>query len=348
MNNTVNRVGLGKLIHLRNVTSIVSSEQTQAVRMNRDTLYSYGVFDLTSPVKFELPVSAGLYMSFQAIDEEHFTLAFIYPHNSKTTKIIFTYNQNITNNHDSIEVASKTRYMYIIIRILVNPYNRADLQRGHVQQNLIKLTQAGLGEFLIPNWNKASIVNLQAALTRLADYIKPGTSLTAYRGQIDPTVQLIGVATLWGGIPLEYAYYQLFYPPELDLNSVGFYIRVRKSVPIKPTGFWSITVYNSNDRLEFNPYDSYSHNSLTAKPEADGSYFIYFSAVKRENMTNWIFIFPGWNYMVRIYEPEDVIINNEWSFPPLNKLDDFNSATTILPNFFYLICLLILCIKWIN
>lgn len=162
-------------------------------------------------------------------------------------------------------------------------------------------------------------------LNSMAEFLEPGVSLNGYRGRIDPAVHLIGTAALWGGLPVEDAAYQIYYPPRTATSLSVFFIRVT-TVPIKSTGFWSISVYNSKGLLELNPYDSYSHNSLTAKPEADGSFIIYFSAVKTENMTNWIFTYPGWNYMARMYEPLDVIINNEWQFPALQTAPDLNNS----------------------
>lgn len=162
----------------------------------------------------------------------------------------------------------------------------------------------------------------------MAEFLEPGIGLNGYRGEIDPAVHLIGTASLWGGLPLEDAAYEIRYPPKTATNSSVFFIRIG-SVPIMPTGFWSITIYNTRGVLEFNPYDSYSHNSLTAKPESDGSYVIYFSAIRGVNMTNWLFTFPGWNYMVRMYQPLDEILIDKWRFPPLQAGDDIhNSAHT--------------------
>ncbi|CCM78261.1 DUF1254 domain-containing protein [Rhizobium mesoamericanum] len=45
--------GLGKLVHHREPTPV---EDHSVIRLNRDTLYSYGIFDLDAgPVTFTLP-----------------------------------------------------------------------------------------------------------------------------------------------------------------------------------------------------------------------------------------------------------------------------------------------------
>ena len=66
-----------------------------------------------------------------------------------------------------------------------------------------------------------------------------------------------------------------------------------------------------------------------------GSYMIYFSEKRTSNMTNWIYTYPGWNYAVRLYQPEDVILNKQWEFPPLTYLGEHSSAHRFLPNTFY-------------
>ena len=52
----------------------VAIDAQEVIRMNRDTLYSFGVFDLDGgPVTIELPDVGGRYMSLLMIDEDHYT-----------------------------------------------------------------------------------------------------------------------------------------------------------------------------------------------------------------------------------------------------------------------------------
>src|SRR6476620_9660925 len=57
--------GLGKLRHRRKMADV---DNQDVVRMNRDTIYSSGVFDLdAAPVTIVLPVSGSRFMSMQVI-----------------------------------------------------------------------------------------------------------------------------------------------------------------------------------------------------------------------------------------------------------------------------------------
>jgi len=67
----VKPAGIGKLWHRRDLASI---DNQVVVRINRDTLYSSGVFDLdAAPVTITLPEAGKRYMSMQIISQDHYT-----------------------------------------------------------------------------------------------------------------------------------------------------------------------------------------------------------------------------------------------------------------------------------
>ena len=62
--------GFGKLKHERALAPI---DHQTVIRLNRDTFYSFGVFDLDAgPVTITLPDAGKRYMAVQVIDEDHF------------------------------------------------------------------------------------------------------------------------------------------------------------------------------------------------------------------------------------------------------------------------------------
>ena len=282
---------------------------------------------MTSPVTIEIPPNNGPYMSLYALDQDQYSLAMIYPDTNQTVSVTFKYDENNNqdgngNGNDNTNkiIYSTTKYMYIIVRTLADPHDEADMKRARDLQEKITFTQPSRTEdFNVPNWDIDSMTKVSNAIAQLEPYFETGSRLFGFRGDHDETAHLVGIAVGFGGLPVEFAFYQIFYPSSEGLNSNSVYKITVKDVPIRSGGFWSITVYNTNGFLEYNTMDSYSLNSLTAKPEADGTYVIYFSQTKADYMTNWIWIFPGWNYAVRLYEPEEPIINNEWQFPPLTN-----------------------------
>jgi hypothetical protein len=64
--------GFGKFKHDRELAPI---DNQTVIRLNRDTLYSFGVFDLdTAPVTVTLPDAGTRYMALQVIDEDQYAL----------------------------------------------------------------------------------------------------------------------------------------------------------------------------------------------------------------------------------------------------------------------------------
>ena len=75
--------------------------------------------------------------------------------------------------------------------------------------------------------------------------------------------------------------------------------------------------YDENGYIDTNA-KSISFNNLNAKQNNDGSYTINFS--NNETLINFINIKKGWNYTIRMYEPDKKILNGEWTFPSAIKI----------------------------
>ena len=63
-------VGLNNWFHLRAPTPI---DQQKVIRMNRDTLYSSAVLDLSEPATVIMPETGGRYQSLQVINQDHYS-----------------------------------------------------------------------------------------------------------------------------------------------------------------------------------------------------------------------------------------------------------------------------------
>jgi hypothetical protein len=247
--------GLGKLFHRREPASI---EKQTVIRLNRDTLYSSGVFDLDAgPVTITLPESHGRFMSLQMIDEDQYTPAVFYGPGRHT----FT--------RDSVG----TRYLVAAIRTLVDPNDPKDLEAVHALQDAIKVEQpGGPGAFEIPHWDMSSQKATRDALLALAAQLPDTKGMFGPRGHVDPVRRLIGAAYGWGGNPERDALY-LGVTPEKNDGKTVYKLDV-KDVPVD--GFWSISVYNAKGYFEPNSQNVYTLNNITAKKSADGSVAVQF------------------------------------------------------------------------
>ena len=287
----VNDEAFGKLRHRRGPVPI---DRQEVVRMNRDTLYSNGVFDLdASPVTIRLPESGSRYMALQILSQDHYTIDVSYA----PGEFVITRDQ------------VGTRYVYLIIRTLVDPENAEDVRQANALQDAIVVKQERLGTFAVPNWDTVSLDKVRELLLKLGAF-GGQKNMFGKQDEVDPVSFLIGAAGGWGGNPPSAAIYVSVYPKESD-GRVAHQLTV-KDVPVD--GFWSISVYNAKGFFEKNESNSYSVNNVTGKTNADGSVSIQFGGDPK-GATNFLPVTAGWNYTVRLYRPRKEILGGSWKFP---------------------------------
>ncbi len=294
----VKQGAFGTLNHERELADI---DRQSVIRLNRDTLYSMGVFDLdASPVSITLPETGKRYMAVQVVNQDHYTTDVIYAPDS----LILT--------KESIG----TRYVALLIRTFVNPSNTADMQTVHTLQDSIGVTQQAAGRFEIGNWEQQSLTAVREALLNLAT-ANGGISSSRMFGredEVEPTQHLLGTAAGWGGNPSSAALYAGYEPAEND-GKTAYQLTI-SDVPVD--GFWSVSVYNKGGYFEKNDKDAYTVNNVTAERNTDGSVTIHFGG--DENASNYIPITPGWNYLLRLYRPRRELLDGEWKAPEAERV----------------------------
>ena len=280
----------GKLVPLRDPVNV---KHQGVVRANFDTLFSYGVFDLTSPVTITLPDSGKRYQALRVIDEDHYIVV-------DTTKAgTYTFTQESVG----------TRYVHVAVRTLANPKDAADMKAAHDMQDQVIVKQADPGKLELPDWNLDELAGLRKVILQMGPYVPDSKGMFGPKDKVDEVRHLIGTAGGWGGGPEESSMYLNVNPENNDGKTP--YVLTVKDVPVD--GFWSINVYNKAGYFQENEYGAYSLNNLTATPNADGSFTIHFGGDPKQK--NFLYIFPGWNYTVRLYEPRKEIVDGTWKFP---------------------------------
>ncbi|TMU95407.1 DUF1254 domain-containing protein [Brucella haematophila] len=283
--------GLGNLLHHREPAPI---EDHSVIRLNRDTLYSYGIFDLDAgPVTFTLPDPGSRFMSLMAVSQDHYA----------TT----VYGAG-THTFDKGMVG--TRYVLIGTRILVDPNDPKDIEQVHALQDGIKASQASTGTLELPVYDSASQKKVHDALLVLASTLPNLDKAFGTKTEVDPIRHLIGTAYGWGGNPDKDARYLNVFPGKNDGNVV-YRLKV-KDVPVD--GFWSISVYNAEGFYDKNPYNAYALNSVTAKKDDDGAVSVQFGGCDGK-IVNCLPVMKDWNYVVRLYRPRAEILDGSWKFP---------------------------------
>lgn len=279
----------GQVAHVRNAYDVTS---TATIRPNRDTIYSWGVFDLSSPLTVNLPDPGKRYQSLMIVSQDHSIWTEYGPKNVSLDKEIVG-----------------TRYALLLVRTFLDPNDEADVQSAHALQDEITVTQANKGAFEVPSWNQREVEKMRDAINVIAPFATDSSKTFGRKEDLDPVYWLLGAAIGWGGLPAEDSTYTGGFP-EMNDGKTPYTLTI-KEVPVD--AFWSVTVYDEKGMFAVNEHDAYSFNSVTAKRDRDGSVTLRFGGDSDQD--NYLHIVPGWNYVVRMYQPRKEILDGSWEFP---------------------------------
>ena len=280
--------GLGKFFHLR---TPVPLDKQDVIRMNRDTLYSGAVLDLSKPATVTLPDTGGRYMSLQVVSQDHYMFA-----TSKPGK------------HTLSQKQVGSRYAYLIVRTFIDANDAKDITAANAAQDKLSI-KGGTGSLDIPNWDQEQLKTAREALNTLGKMGMDASRGLGTRAHVDPLQHLVSAAVGWGGLPEKNAFYEIEVAEKNDGTPHTITV---KDVPVD--AFWSITVYNAKGYIEENDRGAYSYNNVTAAANKDGSITINFGACD-DGRINCLPVTKGWNYAVRMYEPRQQILDRSWKFP---------------------------------
>ncbi len=137
----------------------------------------------------------------------------------------------------------------------------------------------------------------------------PSEVMFGKKGEVPLKEHNIGTAMGWGGMTAERAVYPGYFPLGSDPQTLTL-----RDVPA--AAFWSVTVY---DEGGFPQGEVYNINSEFTLPEEDGSVIIHFGGDK--GVANYMDVFDGWNFVLRIYEPTQAYFSGEWVRPELEMVE---------------------------
>lgn len=154
------------------------------IRGNRDTLYSFGVWDLTSPVTITLPDTKGRYQSLMIVSQDHSIWSFYGPRTGTLTK-----------------EKVGTRYALLALRTFMDPNDEQDMQEAYRLQNAVVVKQADIGKFEVPDWNKEEVEQMRNTINVVAATVTDSSKMFGRKEKLDPVYWLLGAALGWGGLP---------------------------------------------------------------------------------------------------------------------------------------------------
>lgn len=282
--------GINRLSHNRTPASV---EHQTVIRMNRDTLYSFAIVDISAGATLSIPDHGERYVSVMVVNEDHYINSIF--HDAGTYEL-------------TVEQFD-TPYVAVAVRVLVDPNDPSDLEEVHRIQDGFAVTAAAASPFTIPDYDLTGLDATRQALLTLAGQMGAFERAFGAKTYVDPVRHLLGTAAGWGGLPDDEATY-IGVNPELPVGS--YELRVG-DVPVD--AFWSISVYNADGFFEPNSAGVYSVNSITGVRNPDDTITIRFG--DHGDAPNTIPITDGWNYLVRLYRPKAAIHDGSWTFPEL-------------------------------
>lgn len=259
------------------------------IRMNRDTLYSSAIVDLSQGATLTVPEHGDRYLSVMVVNEHH--------HINRLFHEAGVYELTV----DEFD----TPWVLVAARILVDPDNPDDVAEVNRIQDGFVIESAGGAEFVYPDYDEATLDATRAPLLELSRGLSDFSAAFGREDQVDPVRHLLGTASGWGGLPEEEATY-------LNFDGLPFvdHELVMRDVPVD--SFWSVSVYNGDGFFEPNERGMNTVNSVTSVKEADGSTIVRFG---RGDAPNTIPIMEGWNYVVRLYRPRPEVLDGSWTLP---------------------------------
>ena len=268
-------------------------DEQAVVRLNRDTLYSFAIADISAGATLTLPEAGDRYMSAMIVNESHLI-------------------NRIFHTAGSFELTPEefgSPHVLIAVRILADPDDEADLAVVGDLQKGISVEARSSAPFVLAEYDAESLEETRGALLTLAKGVGGYRGMFGTAEEIIPVRHLIGTASGWGGLPESEAVYvgvDTALPP-------GSYTMTMRDAPVD--AFWSISVYNAEGYFEPNAAGRYTINSITAEKAPDGSVTVRFVDDPDTRTPNAIPVPPGWNLLVRLYRPKAAYFDGTWTVP---------------------------------
>ena len=285
---SANAGGANRWNHYRVPTPI---DQQTIIRMNRDTLYSAAIIDVSDGATITIPDTGGRYVSVMLVSEDHFINRVLHE----------------PGEHHLAADELGSDFILAAARILVDSDDVDDVAAVNALQDQLTLSSAAARELPALEYDADSFAQTRDAVLTLAKGLPNYERAFGPADTVDPVHHLLGTASGWGGLPDEEAFY-VNVEPGLP---VGQYELTVGEVPVD--GFWSISLYNAEGYFERNDAGRYSVNNITGVRDADGTVTVRFGG--DPSAPNALPLSEGWNYLVRLYRPRPEVLDGSWTFP---------------------------------
>jgi hypothetical protein len=174
--------------HSRQPTEL---DQQPVIRMNRDTLYSMAIVDISGGATLTLPDTDGRYLSVMGVNQDHY--------------INHVFHE--AGTHELTIAMFDTPYLTVAARTLVDPNDPEDVAEVNRIQDQLAIDAASSTPFIVHEYDEASYQATRNAILELARGLSDFTKAFGRKAEVDPIAHLLGTAAGWGGLPITEAMY---------------------------------------------------------------------------------------------------------------------------------------------
>ena len=287
-----NAGGTNQFFHFRTPTPL---DKQTVIRMNRDVLYSGGVFDAKEGLEITFPEMPDTrYASVYILDNDH-------------------YVQDIFYKPGVYRVEGNTRFLYVIVRVQVlNSEDADEIQMVNGLQDKFIVKSVANEEFPELTWDVKSLDSLRAVYNQESANYSSWKGMMGKRGEVNEETRHIAAAAAWGLLPEEAATY-LNYKPK-DSNRDKCYSATYK-IP-ENNGFWSITVYGDDGYIKS---ENCLLNGSNVKLNEDDTFTVFYGTKEAcGDVPNRLDAPEGWNILFRIYRPGESVLKGDFTLPEMH------------------------------
>lgn len=286
--------GINRFGHRRNVVDI---DNRSSKRLNRDTLYSFAIVDISKGAVVEMPDAGDRYMSLQVMNEDGYTNVVIHG----------------SGRYELTQEEFHTPFVWLLVRTLISTSIENDIDIAHSLQDQLAIESLSERLYHHVSYDIPSFNTTTDLLVELGKGLTDNSKSAGSAKEVDAIKHLITSAYGFGTLPETESFLLVVQP---NLPSDNAYVLNIDDVPVD--GFWSLAMYNEEGYFEKNEFESYGYSDQTAEKNPDGSISLHLGG--DPSSVNYIPLPDGWNYVVRLYRPRGEVLDGSWLFPAIERV----------------------------
>ncbi len=276
--NITKLVGSNHWYHFPGLTPL---DNQTVVRMNRDTIYSSYIADLSEGGTITIPDIGDRYISVMVVQNDH-------------------YIDQVFSKPGTHQIKSQTDFAMIAARIQIDPNDPDDIERVKQIQDQLIVKTGSHRDHVMPNYDMEQLVSVRNKLTEEGAKLGNQKHMQGAHGEVDPRMHMYGTAIGWGMLPDAEAQYFSYYSKGEVADPDNCSQATYEAPHVNDNGFYSLTLYNHEGFIAF---DNAVLNKNNIEYNEDGTFTVNYGHCPAD-AKNVMPVAKDWDVMMRIYKPD--------------------------------------------